>query len=154
MQPKPKVYGILHQWTQYNKFVEWIKELGFSAWITVNMVLMTIKQRWTKFIKKSLFSAQSKEFCSSKYWMRMVTGVLEIATVLSLFIPGSSLHRGFLLLYSPFWTILDFHLLIIQAYTWVSVPLDTLSSVLWVVVTEVALFRGLVHINTVLAAFP
>ena len=154
MQPKPKVYGILDQWTQYNKFVEWVKELGFSAWITVNMVFMTIKQRWIEFIKESLFSAQSEELCSSKYWMRMVTRVLEIATVPSLLIPGSSLHGGILLLYSPLWTILAFHLLIIQAYTWVPVPLDTLSGILWVVVTEVALFRGLVHINAVLAAFP
>ena len=24
---------------------EWVKKLGFSAWITVNMVFMTIKQR-------------------------------------------------------------------------------------------------------------
>ena len=154
MQPKPKVYGILHQWTQYNKFVEWVKELGFSAWITINMVFMTIKQRWTKFIKESLFLAHSEELCSSKYWMRMVTRVLEITTMLSLFIPGFSLPGGFLLLYSPLWTILVFHLLIIQTYTWVSVPSNTLSGILLVAVTEVALFRGLVYINAVLAAFP
>ena len=86
--------------------------------------------------------------------MRMVTGVFEIATVFSLLIPWSFLHGGFLLLYSPIWTILAFHLLIIQAYTWVSVPSDTLFGVLWVAVTEVALFKSLVHINAVLAAFP
>ena len=130
------------------------QKLGFSAWITVNMVFMTIKQRWTEFIKESLFSTQSEELCSSKYWMRMVTWVLEIATVLSLLIPRSPLHGGFLLLYSPLLTILAFHLLIIQAYTWVSVPSDTLSGVLWVAVTEIAQLRGLVHINAVLAAFP
>ena len=117
------------------------------------MVFMTIKQRWIEFIKESLFSAQSEEFCYSKYWMRMVTGILEIATVLSLLIPGSPLHGGFLLLYSPLLTILVFHLLIIQPYTWVSVPSNTLSGVLWVAVTEIALFCGLVHINAVLAAF-
>ena len=131
-----------------------VKELGFSAWITVNMVFTTIKQRWIDFIKESLFSAQSEEFCSSKYWMRMVTGVLEIATMLSLLILGSSFYGGFLLLYSHLWTILAFHLLIIQAYTWVFVSSDTLAGVLWVAVTEVALFRGLVHINAMLVTFP
>ena len=118
------------------------------------MVFMTIKQRWTEFIKESLFSAQSEELCYSKYWMRMVTRVLEITTMPSLLIPGSSLHGGFLLLYSPFWTILPFHLLIIQTSTWVPVPSDTLSGVLWVAVTKVALFRSLVRINAMLVVFP
>ena len=118
------------------------------------MVFTTIKQRWIEFIKEILFSAQSEELCSSKYWMRMVTGVLEIATVPSLLIPESSLHGGFLLLYSTLWTILAFHLLIIQAYTWVPVPSDTLSGVLWVAVTKVALFRSLVRINAMLVVFP
>ena len=90
------------------------------------MVFATIKQRWIEFIKESLFSAQFDKVCSSKYWMRMVTGVLEITTVPSILIPRSALHNGFLLLYSPLWMILAFHLLIIQAYTWVHVPSDTL----------------------------
>ena len=86
--------------------------------------------------------------------MRMVTRVLEIATVLSLLILGSFLHGGFLLLYSLIWTILAFHLLIIQVYTWVPVPSDTLSGVLWVAIIKVALFRSIVYINVVLAALP
>ena len=118
------------------------------------MVFMTIKNRWTEFIKESLFSAQFEEFCSSKYWMRMVMGVLEIATVFSLLIPRFPLHGGFLLLYSPLLMIMAFHLLIIQAYTWEPVPSDTLFSVLWVAITEITLFRSLVHINAVLAVFP
>ena len=79
--------------------------------------------------------------------MTMVTRIVQIATVFSLLISGSLFHDGFLLLYSPLQMILAFHLLIIQAYTWVSVPLDTLSGVLWVIVANVALFRGPVHIN-------
>ena len=43
--------------------------------------------------------------------------------------------------------ILSFHLLIIQAITWVFVPSDTFPSPLWVGVAKVALFKGLLHIN-------
>ena len=43
--------------------------------------------------------------------------------------------------------ILAFHLLIIQAITWVLVPLDTLSGHLWVGADKAALFKGLLHIN-------
>ena len=40
-----------------------------------------------------------------------------------------------LTLYSYIWTILVLHLLVIQAYTWVHIPLATPSDILWVVVT-------------------
>ena len=45
--------------------------------------------------------------------------------------------------------ILAFHLSIVQATTWVFVPLDTLIGSLWVEVTKATLFRGLIHINAV-----
>ena len=54
---------------------------------------------------------------------------------------------GSLTLYSIFFLILTFHLLIMQATTWVLVPLDTLPNFLWVAETKTVLFRGLLHIN-------
>ena len=50
-------------------------------------------------------------------------------------------------LYSLFWIIFTFHLLIIWTLTWVLVPLVTFPSSLWVAVAKIALFRGLLHIN-------
>ena len=61
-------------------------------------------------------------------------------------VPLHSYGRS-LTLYSSLWTILVLHLLVIHAYTWVHVPSATPSNVLWVVVTQIALFRGHVHIN-------
>ena len=52
-----------------------------------------------------------------------------------------------LILYSSLWTILVLHLLVIHAYTWVHVPSATPSDVLWVVMTQIALFKGHAHIN-------
>ena len=57
------------------------------------------------------------------------------------------LVEGLFTLYSFFWTILALHLLVIHAYTWVHVPFTTLSDVLWVVVIQITLFRGHIHIN-------
>ena len=39
------------------------------------------------------------------------------------------------------------HLLVIHAYTWMHVSSATPSNVLWVVVTQILLFKGHVHIN-------
>ena len=66
--------------------------------------------------------------------------------ILSLFF-WSLPHGGSLILYSSLWTIMILHLLIIWALIWVSVPSDTFSGFLWVVVIKVALFRGLLNIN-------
>ena len=52
------------------------------------------------------------------------------------------------ILYRPSPIIRGLHLLIIQTPTWVPVPSDTLISSLWVAVANVALFRGLLFINT------
>ena len=67
--------------------------------------------------------------------------------MLSSIIFRSLIHGGSLTSYSPFWTILILHLLIIWATTWVLVPSDTLSSFLWVVIVKATLFKGLLHIN-------
>ena len=67
--------------------------------------------------------------------------------MLSSIIFRSSIHEGSLTLYSFFWTILILHLLVIWVATWVHVPSDTLSGLLWVVVAKAALFKGLLHIN-------
>ena len=56
-------------------------------------------------------------------------------------------HGRSLTLYSSLWTILILHLLIIWALTWVSVPLNTLSGFLWVVIANASLFRGFLNIN-------
>ena len=54
---------------------------------------------------------------------------------------------GSLTLYNSLCNILILHLLIIWASTWVLVPLDTFSDFLCVVVANVTLFRGILHIN-------
>ena len=59
----------------------------------------------------------------------------------------SPIHEGSLILYSSSWTILILHLLVIWANTWVLVPSDTLSDLLWIVVAKPALFMGFLHIN-------
>ena len=56
-------------------------------------------------------------------------------------------HEGSFTLYSCSWIILILHLLIIWVPTWVLVPLDIPFSLIWVVVANAALFRGLLHIN-------
>ena len=53
----------------------------------------------------------------------------------------------FYILYRPFHIIWALHLLIIQTSTWASVPSDAFTSSLWVAVTKVTLFRGLLLIN-------
>ena len=43
--------------------------------------------------------------------------------------------------------ILPFHLLIVQATTWVLILLNTFLNPFWVTAAKEALFRGLFHIN-------
>ena len=71
---------------------------------------------------------------------------LDCYIVVSLFFQ-TPLHGWSLTLYSSLWTILILHLLIIWAFTWVSVPSNTFSSFLWVVVVKATLFKGLFNIN-------
>ena len=59
----------------------------------------------------------------------------------------SPFHKWFFTLYISFWIILTLHLSFIWDFTWVSVPLDTSSGSLWVVITIVSLFISLLHIN-------
>ena len=67
-------------------------------------------------------------------------------SILSLFFQSFS-YGGFFTLYISSWIILILHLLIIWAFTWVPIPLDTLSGFLWVVVVKATLFKGLLNIN-------
>ena len=69
------------------------------------------------------------------------------AKVLSLTNFDSPLYGGPLTLYSSIWIILILYLLIIYATTWVLVPSDTFSSLLWVGVAKATLFKGPLHIN-------
>ena len=53
--------------------------------------------------------------------------IIQIATVFSSLFFRSLSHGGSLTLYIPPWIILILHLLIIWAFTWVSIPSDSLS---------------------------
>lgn len=71
-------------------------------------------------------------------------------SLLSLFSPlffRPPLLRDSYILYRPLFIIWALHLLIIQTPTWALVPSDALTSSLWVTVTKVTLFRGLLFIN-------
>ena len=57
------------------------------------------------------------------------------------------LLRDSYVLYRPSYIIWTLHLLIIQTPTWAPVPSDALTSSLWVAMTKVTLFRGLLFIN-------
>ena len=57
------------------------------------------------------------------------------------------LLRDSYILYRPSFIIWALYLLIIQTPTWAPVPSDILTNSLWVAVTKVALFRGLLFIN-------
>ena len=59
----------------------------------------------------------------------------------------SPFHKGFFTLYSSLWIILTLHLSFIWDFTCVSVPLNTSSGSLWVVITRVSLFRCILYIN-------
>ena len=61
--------------------------------------------------------------------------------------PISPLPLEDLLHYKLFKMILVFHLLIMQATTWVLVPLGASPNLLWDAAIKAALFRGLLHIN-------
>ena len=57
------------------------------------------------------------------------------------------LLRDSYILYRPSFVIWALHLLIIQTPTWVPIPSDALTSPLWVAMTKVTLFKGLLFIN-------
>ena len=81
------------------------------------------------------------------YWWKIITYMAQVVKMLSLTNFQSPLHGGSLTLYSSTQTILTLHLLIIQAITWVLVPSNVPSGLLWVGIAKVTLFRGLLHIN-------
>ena len=95
---KPKIYGILVQWAQYNKFVE----SGSIDFQSEETVITYIDHSWIL-----------KQF-----------GLLQCS--LSFF--RSLFHEESFTLYILFWIIFTLHLLIIQTFTWVLVPSNTLSS--------------------------
>ena len=80
-------------------------------------------------------------------WSQLDTKISKGATVFSLLFLSLPSHGGSLPLYSSLWVILVLRLSIIWAPTWVSILLDTLSGLLWVMVTKAALFKSLLHIN-------
>ena len=81
--------------------------------------------------------------------MKLNTTTTYIATLLFLPFFWSPPQGGSFPLYSPSWTLLTLHLLIIWVATWVLVPSDIPTDLLCVVVAKATLFRGLLHINAV-----
>ena len=79
------------------------------------------------------------------YWWKMITYTAQVVKMLSLTNFWFPFHGGSLTLYSSTWTIMALHLLIVWAITWMFVPSDTPSSLLWVGVAKVTLFRGLLQ---------
>ena len=65
------------------------------------------------------------------------------------FLSLSFFIKWFFTLYSSFQIILTLHLSFIWDFIWVFVSSVTSSSVLWVIVTKVSLFKCLLHINAV-----
>ena len=85
--------------------------------------------------------------CFYIYWWKIITYMAQVVKILFLTNFRSPLHGGSLTLYSSARTILALHVSIIWAITWVLVPSNTPSNLLWVRVAKVTLFRGLLHIN-------
>ena len=71
----------------------------------------------------------------------------DVSLLFSFFCFPPIFSRKPLTLFISLWTILVQHLLVIHAYTWVHFPSATPSDILWVAVTQIALFRSHVHIN-------
>ena len=83
-----------------------------------------------------------------KTWLMDTDQCSKISLQYSLLLFRPPLLGDFYILYRPFLIIWVLHLLIIQTPTWAPVPSDTPLSSLWVAVAKVALFRGLLLINT------
>ena len=71
----------------------------------------------------------------------LLFSLLSSSFFLSLFLGDSYIW------YRPSFIIWVLHLLIIQTPTWAPIPSDALTSSLWVALTKVTLFRGLLFIN-------
>ena len=130
----------LAQWAQDKKFVE----SGLENWVLVNLGYYhhKFKDCWNKWEK--ILNPRSFIFISiDLFYMQLLISFLSSF----LWFFRSPLHKGFFTLYSSFQIILTLHLSFIWDFTWVSVPLNTSSGSLWVVITKVSLFRCLLHIN-------
>ena len=140
------MYEILAQWAQYNKFVEsGSKNKALMSWTTISTELNDNQTQIRGFDINGP-SIRGGHTCIN--WSQLDTETVQIATVLSFyFSPLLLSHGGFLSLYISSWVILILHLLIIWSFTWVPVPSDTLSGILWVVVVKAILFRGHLNIN-------
>ena len=125
-------------------YSEWVKELGLMIWITANIELND-NQIQTRCIDINRLSVPGDR--NYIYWLQLNTETIWTTTMFSFSFFRSFLHDESFTLYILIWIIFTLHLLIIRTLTWVLVLLDTLSGFLWVVVAEVVLFRGLLHIN-------
>jgi len=105
---------------------------------------MIIRYRQDILISIEFQSKEAVTIYIDHNWIQKQLGLLQCS--LSFFF-SSFLHEESFTLYILLWIIFTLHLLIIRTLTWVLVPSDTLSGFLWVVVAEVVLFRGLLHIN-------
>ena len=148
MRPKPKIWDMLTQWAQDNKFVEsGLKNWVLMNWTTANMSLKDNSNKTTDTnMNRFPVRGDSRSYKSVeteyKYRLDCYSVPSRVFTV--------PLVRGrSLTLCNSSWIILILHLLIIYAITWVLVPSDTFFSFLWVAIAKTVLFRGLLHINAI-----
>ena len=131
----------LAQWAQNNKFVECVSEFGLQLSQVQRQFEWNCRKKWETILNPRSFIYMSIDL----FYMQLLISLLSF--FLGFF--WSPFHKGFYILYSSLWIILTLHLSFIWDFTWVSVPSNTSSSSLWVVITRVSLFRCLLHINAV-----
>ena len=141
-----QTYGAMAQLAKNNKFVE----SGLENWVLVDSDYNyhNIKDNLNEIAEtnRKIFSIREALLLCQLIFFHAI--VYKLAILFPLGFSWSLFHKGFFTLYSSLWIILTLHLLFIWDSTWVSVPSNTSSSPLWVVITSVSLFRCLLHINT------
>ena len=147
LEPKPKMYGVLVQWAQYNEFVE----NESKNWVLMNWSMASIGLKDNQAQIRDIEVYELSIRGGHNYCILITVGYwdnLDCYSVFSLFFWSPS-HEGSSTFYNSFMIILTLFLLIIWIHTWLPIPLDTPFSLLWVVVTKAVLFRGFLHINAV-----
>ena len=93
---------------QVNRF--WSQRKGDNKFVMRKNVLGRVRGDWFLYI------------CLSSLIINLVLDYYSVSFLIFWSLP----HGGSLILYSSLWTILILHLLIVWAFTWVSVPSNTL----------------------------
>ena len=119
-------------------------------WALINWTMASedLKEDWNKTadVNMNKFTIQG-DYCSYKSIGTEYNYNLDCYNILFFSFSPSSSQGGSFPLYSPSWTLFTLHLLIIWVATWILVPSDTPSDLLWVVVAQATLFKSLLHVN-------